>query len=265
MPMLIEELDEDRGPSETAFKFHYLPDARFHSFGSPDIQPMLDKWGFGMEMAMCTFRVEQQVGPEGMQPMLEAFFRDRGVLGILQSMTKLRVLSVDKVNVRWQKMGTKVVSMSFFNKLEDCGAVGKSGHIRGRIEEEFEEVPIVNLIREAILVDDSELYDTFSEQDRKEFLFRIFSHLQFGGAQNQWEDHVEDYFKATKEVYKDLLTVRRTDTGDVEVVSTVASILSLGAGGSLFSKESRLNFCYVIHDPVVRHVKVWYFGFKPLW
>lgn len=264
MPMLIEEMDED-GPPDNTFKFHYLPDAKFHSFGSPAIQPLLDKWGFGNDMAMCTFRVEQQVHPDSMQDMLDAFFRDRTVLGVLHSMTRLRVLSPEKVAVRWEKMSTKVVSMSFFNKLEECGAVGQSGHIRGRLEEEWEGVPIVNLIREAILVEESELYDTFSEQERKEFLFRIFSHLQFGGSSNQWEDHVEDYFKATKEVYKDLLTVRRSDTGDVEVMSTVASIRSLGAGGSLFPKESLLNFCYVILDPVVRHIKVWYFGFRPMW
>merc|ERR1712046_461156 len=98
--------------------------------------------------------------------------------------------------------------------------------------------------REAILMEESELYDAFSEKERKEFLFRIFSHLIFGGASNQYEDHVEEYFKVTKDVYKDLLTVRRNDVGDVEVVSTVASILSLGDGGVLYPKESLLNFCY---------------------
>lgn len=264
MPILIQEIDEE-GPPDTIYKFHYLPDAKFHSIGSDDIQPLLDKWGFGPDMAMCTFRVEQQVHPDGMQDMLNAFFKDKAVLGVLHSLTRLRVLSADKVSVRWDKMSTKVVSMSFFNKLEDCGAVGKSGHIRGRLEEEWEGVPIVNLIREAILVDESEIYDTFSEQDRKEFLFRIFSHLLFGGASNQYEDHVEEYFKVTKAVYKDLLTVRRSDTGDVEVLSTVASVLSLGPGGSLFPKDSLLNFCYVIFDPVVRHIRVWYFGYRPLW
>merc|ERR1712078_486609 len=136
--------------------------------------------------------------------------------------------------------------MSFLNKFEECGAIGHSGHIRGRIEEDFEGVPILNLIREVILMEESELYDAFSEKERKEFLFRIFSHIVFGGASNQYEDHVEEYFKVTKEVYKDLLTVRRNDTGDVEVVSDVTEVLSLGDGASLFPKASPLNFCYVI-------------------
>lgn len=257
-------LDEGE-QQESAFKFHYLPEAKFHSFGNPAVQPLLDKWGFGPDMVMCTFRVEQPVTPDSFGTMLEAFFRDREVLGVLHSLTRLRVLSPDKVSVRWERLNTKVVSMSFFSKFEECGAVGKAGHIRGRVEEDWEGVPLVNLVREAILCDESELYDTFSEMERKEFLFRIFSHLVFGGASNQWEDHVEEYFKVTKEVYKDLLTVRRSDTGDVEVVSLVSCVQSLGNGGSLFPKESLLNFCYVIYDPVVRHVRVWYFGYRPIW
>lgn len=264
MPLLIEELNEEEQSGE-AFTFHHLPDAKFQSFGSESVQPLLDKWGFGPDMCMCTFRVEQPIRPENTQAMLDSFFSDRNVLGILHSMTRLRVLDARKTNVRWEKMSTKIVSMSFFNKLQDCGAIGSSGHIRGRIEEDWEGVPIVNLMREAMLMDESELYDSFSEQDRKEFLYRIFFHLVFGGASNQWEDHVEEYFRVTKDVYKDLLTVKRTDTGDVEVLSTVASVYSLGDGGQLYPKDNPLNFCYVILDPMMRHLRVWYFGWRPIW
>lgn len=264
MPLLIEEANEEPAEQQ-AYNFHYLPDTTFQSFGNASVQPLLDKWGFGPDMVMCTFRVEQQVRPEDMQPMLQSFFNDREVLGALHQLTRLRVFAPDKVQVRWQEMSTKVTSMSFLNRFEECGAIGKSGHIRGRLEEDFEGVPIVNLIREIVLMDESELYDAFSEQERKEFLFRIFSHVVFGGASNQWEDHVEEYFKVTKAIYKDLLSVRRNDTGDVEVMSTVASIQTLGGGGALYPKDSPLNFCYVILDPVVRHLRVWYFGFRPVW
>mmetsp|Transcript_21937 Transcript_21937/g.65405 ORF Transcript_21937/g.65405 Transcript_21937/m.65405 type:complete len:266 (-) Transcript_21937:119-916(-) len=265
MPLLIEELNEE-APPEEGFKFHWLPDARFGSFGSEKIQPLLDKWGFGPDMAMCTFRVEQPVTPDTLQAMLDDFFRSREVLGALAQVTPgLRAFSPDKVKVKWERMSTKAVSMSFLNKFEECGAIGHSGHIRGRVEEDYEGVPICNLIREVVLCEDSDMYDFFSEQERREFLFRIFSHLVFGGASNQWEDHVEEYFRVTKEVYKDLLSVRRSETGDVEVLSHVASVVSLGHGGQLFPKESPLNFCYVIVDPLMRHVRLWYFGYRPIW
>jgi len=263
MPLLIEEEGEEQ--PENNFKFHHLPEAQYGSFGNPAIQPLLDKWGFGTDAVMCTFRVEQNVGQDSMQAMLDAFFRDREVVRVLHALTGIRIHSPDKVQVGWGRMGTEVVSMSFLNKFEECGAIGHAGHIKGRIEEDYEGVPILNLIREVILMEESELYDAFTERERKEFLFRIFSHLIFGGASNQYEDHVEEYFKVTKEVYKDLLTVRRNDAGDVEVLSTVASVRSFGQGGEVFKKESPLNFFYVIHDPLTRHVRLWYFGYVPIW
>jgi len=266
MPLLIEELNEELPPEE-GFKFHFLPEAKFSSFGSSDIQPLLDKWGFGPDMAMCTFRVEQPITPDTLQAMLEDFFKSSEVRGALRQVAPgLQVLSPDKVRVIYERLSTKVVSMGFLKKFEEAGAIGVSGHIRGRIEEDWEGVPINNLIREVILCEDSDLYDAFTEPERKEFLFRIFSHLVFGGASNQWEDNVEEYLRVTKAVYKDLLTVRRSDTGDVEVLSHVCSIRSLGPGGLLFPKEGHpLNFCYVIADPVMRHLRVWYFGYTPLW
>merc|ERR1719265_639248 len=103
---------------------------------------------------MCTFRVEQQVRSDSMQAMLDSFFKDRGVLSVLQGLTRMRVLSPDRVSVRWAQMGTQVVSMQFFNKFEEAGAIGSSGHIRGRIEEDWEGVPIMNLIREIILMEE---------------------------------------------------------------------------------------------------------------
>ncbi len=69
---------------------------------------------------------------------------------MLHALTGLRVISPDRVRVHGEKIGTQVVSMSFLNKFEECGAIGSSGHIKGRIEEDFEGVPILNLIREVI-------------------------------------------------------------------------------------------------------------------
>merc|ERR1712110_981680 len=200
--------------------------------------PLLDKWGFGPDMCICTFRVEQPIRADNVQAMLDSFFRDKNVLHTLHHLTGIRIVAPDKTRVVWEKMGTHVVSMSFFNKFQECGAISDTGHIRGRLEEHFEDVPIINLVREAILLEESDLYDAFTEQERKEFLFRIFQHL---------------------------LTVKRTDTGDVQVLSTVASIQSLGAGGHLFPKENPLNFCYVILDPLTRQLRLWYFGYRPIW
>lgn len=262
--MHIDEVGDDDAP-QTSFTFHYLPDVAFSSLGSKDIQPLLDKWGFGDEMCMARFRVEENVTADDMSNMLTAFFADRQVSGILHQLCKVRVHDPKKVRVSASKILTNTVKMDFFNKFEECGAISHTGHIRGRVEEDWEGVPILNMVREAIMMEESEIYDAFSVKDRKEFLFRIFSHVVFGGASNQYEDHVEEYFKATKHIYKDLLTVRRNDSGDVEVVSQVFEVLSLGDGGTLFPKEFPTNFCYVILDPLMRQISFWYFAYKPLW
>merc|ERR1719421_1938985 len=214
---------------------------------------------------MCKFRVEQNVTADDVPNMLRAFFSDNEVLRFLSHLTQLRVTDAKKVSISASKIFTNTVNMNFFNKFEDIGAISHTGHIRGRLEEDWEGVPILNLCREAIMMEESELYDAFSVKDRKEFLFRIFSHVLFGGASNQYEDHVEEYFKVTKMIYKDLLTVRRNDSGDVEVVSLVYEVVSFGEGGRLFGHENPTNFCYAILDPIMRHVSVWYFGYKPIW
>lgn len=259
-----EEMREHERPC-ASFNFHYMPDAKFNSVGNPAVQPLLDKWGFQRDMSMSTFRVEERITSEDIPALLDAFFKDRGVVAALHSNTRLRLGSPPKTRVHWEPVSTKAVSMSFLNKFQDCGAISDTGHIQGCIEEYFDEICINNLIREVVLVEDSDMYDSFSEKDRKELLFKIFTALVFGGASNQYEDHVEDYFKVTKEIYKDLLTVRRNDAGDVEVLSTVCQINSLGEGGALFPKENPLNFCYIIYDPLMRHIRVWYFGYRPFW
>lgn len=261
--MLIEEQSGDSEPRRR-FTFHHLPDASFDTYGSPVAQPFFDKWGFDNDMMMAEFRVDQPVSTDNFQSMLDSFFQDRAVASVLQRLTRLRVSMPDRVRVRWQPMETKALHMTFFDKMQHSGLITPTGLIQGRLEEEqLDGIIIHNLIREALLLQESEFYDTFSSEDRKEFLYRIFFHLVFGGPRNQDEDHVEEYFKITKAIYKDLVTVRRAQTGDVEVVSLVASVLSLSEGGDLFAKESPLNFCYVIYDPVTRHVKVWYYGWKP--
>lgn len=264
MPGDIEEIDEAEQP-QVDFTFHHLPNPGFHSFYSKNCSSLFGKWGFGEDMVALKFRYEQNIREEDIPNAIEAFFKDDTVRGVLHSTTKLRVLDPKKVKLYMERVPTQALNMSFLNKFEECGAISHTGHIRGRIEEDFEELPISDLVRECIVMEESELYTAFSDQERKEFLFRIFSHMAFGGASNQYEDHVEEYFKATKAIYKDLLSVRKNDAGDVEVVSWVYKIASIGHGGSLFPKNHPTNFCYLSLDRTMRHISFWWFGYKPIW
>lgn len=262
-----EEEEYEDGP-QVDFTFHHLPNPGFHSFYSKEFTPLFEKWGFGegsKDMTALKFRYEQNIREEDMPNVLDAFFKDDTVRAVLHHTTKIRVMDPKKVKVHTEPVTTKALSMSFLNKFEDCGAISHTGHIRGRIEEDFEDVRITDLVREVIMMEESEMYDAFSKEERKELLFRIFSHVVFGGSSNQYEDHVEEYFKATKAIYKDLLSVRKNDSGDVEVVSWVYKVVSLGQGGSLFQKQNPTNFAYISVDRTMRHISFWWFGYIPIW
>jgi hypothetical protein len=232
---------------------------------SNHISSLLQKWGFGDDMWFERFRYEQNCRlPEDEKILLKSFFGSAEVRSVLNC-TGIGVMDPTKLEVYTEELSTKATTMNFFNKFEENGAISHNGHIRGRMEEMHEDISINSLIRETIFLEESELYDAFSEKDRKELLFRIFQHLNIGGASNQYEDHVEEYFKATKVIYKDLLSARKNDSGDTEVISKVFSILSLGSGGSLYSKHHISNFTYIIVDPMSRSVILWRFRHRPIW
>ena len=56
-----------------------------------------------------------------------------------------------------------------------------------------------------VLMPESENYDVFSDDDRKELIFKIFQHLTLGGPLNQYEDSIGPYFDTTKAFYKALI------------------------------------------------------------
>ncbi|CAG5131422.1 unnamed protein product, partial [Candidula unifasciata] len=56
-----------------------------------------------------------------------------------------------------------------------------------------------------LLNEDSDVYCEFSEGERSEFVFLLFSHLCLGGQLCQYEDNVQPYLDVTKAIYKDLI------------------------------------------------------------
>lgn len=71
-----------------------------------------------------------------------------------------------------------------------------------------------------MLLEDSDNYDTFSEEDRGQFLFRIFKHLTLGGPLNQYEDNIGPYFDTVKKIYKDFVSVSRDPATKAIVVNS---------------------------------------------
>ena len=67
--------------------------------------------------------------------------------------------------------------------------------------------PIQDMLREFLLRgEDSINADLLNSIDSKEFLWKVFCHLAFGGPVNQFEDDLSPYRQASKALYKDLVT-----------------------------------------------------------
>ena len=56
-----------------------------------------------------------------------------------------------------------------------------------------------------LLLEDSDNYEMYSDEERDEFLLRIFKHLCHGGAVCQYEDDIKPYLDTTKALYKELI------------------------------------------------------------
>ena len=66
-------------------------------------------------------------------------------------------------------------------------------------------VCVCGLLLQMLLIEDSDNYDMFTEEERNEFLFQLFRHLCLGGTICQYEDTIQPYLDATKAIYKDLI------------------------------------------------------------
>jgi len=96
----------------------------------------------------------------------------------------------------------------------------------------------------------------------KELLFQVFRTLTLGGSMCQWEDTVDKYLEATKRIYKDFVRVRKDpDSGRIQVATLAYKVHGLPEAEALFPNPTAPNnVCFVLIDPVPRHVTFFYHG-----
>ena len=184
------------------------------------------------------------------------------------------------VSATYAKTPCSVVSMSLFDRLRDdtptprITRAGDSDALVRKIEETVDGFAVADNLRAALVDACDENHETlFSEAERAEFLFRVFTHLALGGSMCQYEDTLSPYEDVAKAVYKSL--VRAKKDGDTAAVATdVYSATAVVVAGatrerdclSLFPVSNhRQNFCYLCVDPWRRHVTVWYHAHVPHW
>eukprot|EP00937_MAST-01D_sp_MAST-1D-sp2_P002698 g2698.t1 len=155
-----------------------------------------------------------------------------------------------------------VVHMGFFDRIEEAGLVTETGYIRQMAEEMHGGVPVSDLLRDALLNDESEHAALFSAEDRDEFIFRVFRYVCVGGSLCQHDENWQPYLDAARALYKELVSVHRANaSGDVEVSSTLLEL----RGRGVHDGRSPHSFAYIVIDPKTRHVTAWRWERKAFW
>ncbi|XP_009896724.2 cilia- and flagella-associated protein 300 [Dryobates pubescens] len=249
------------------FVFRALPQKVFPSLEDRDIRERLLKWCMQDRITAQAFSFDQQFKPYQKDEFIMAFFNDPNVN------SSLKLLSASG---QWTTLGSKVtkveatvvpctqISMAFFDRLYSEGVVRESGHTVKCYEDYYDGILIPDELRKALLVEDSDHYDLFSQLDHEEFLFCLFKHLCIGGTLCQFEDVVGPYLETTKALYKDLVSVQKNpETKEIHVISTVFRVSAYDNKGLCYpsSKSHEQTFAYLIVDPCKRHVHTLYHCF----
>ena len=93
------------------------------------------------------------------------------------------------------KLETGVRSMDFFDRLAhvESGIVGPTGNIGGCFEESHDGVSTGDLLRDLLVNRDSPRTHLFSEEEKNEFIFRLFRILAVGGTLCQPDHNIHRY------------------------------------------------------------------------
>lgn len=224
-------------------------------FAVPEVKERLEKWNVKQGMTTHKFRFTTPF-KKGDEQTLAAALADnaavRDALGLAPSDDPLVVTP----------MRSSVVNLAFFDRLQEAGLVADAGYIRQMAEEMVDGVPINDHVRDVLINPESEHADLFSEADRLEFLFFIFTVLCVGGSMCQPDETWQPYLETTKALYRELVKVHKTAaTGDIEVSSVVVML----KGRGLVNPASPFSFACLIIDPKLKHATIWRWERKSFW
>ncbi|XP_033638005.1 cilia- and flagella-associated protein 300-like isoform X1 [Asterias rubens] len=253
---------------DVKFTFFPFEEKTCKTLNSKDVQELLMKWSMKGRITVQYFSYDS---------LFQSYQKDDFALLFLQCPTVISSLSVLSESNTWCPVGFEaakievkpvqcsITSMTFFDRLFNEGIVRENGSIVKCLDEFYEDFQISDELRKVLLVEDSDLYDIFSEDDRSEFVFILLKHLCLGGAVCQYEDDIKPYLDTVKSLYKELISVQKdSKTQELSVTSLVYRLQAWDKDGYQYypcDKEHEQNFAYLIVDPIKRHVAVLYHQF----
>ncbi|KAG7383597.1 Zinc finger HIT domain-containing protein 2 [Phytophthora pseudosyringae] len=239
--------------------FEHLPDA-LPVLKDYETRQKLLQWNLSDTLQLQRFLVHRRLPSEADEALLTEFFQDDTVhrilplpagLGSNSSNDKHEHCSMGASSLHLERLHVSVTTMAFFEKLESAGVTARDGSIRGCIDEDFDGCTAGDLLTEMLANADSANGDVFSDDERQEFIFQLFSALVVGGgALRQADARVQAYESATRALYRALVSVKKSIADangkrDIEVTSRVYRV----SGDALFqASPSRFHSCFAVVD-----------------
>uniref|UniRef100_A0A1A8JFS8 Cilia- and flagella-associated protein 300 n=2 Tax=Nothobranchius kuhntae TaxID=321403 RepID=A0A1A8JFS8_NOTKU len=240
------------------FSFSPLPMKKFSFLQDKNTSALLMKWSMLGRISAHSYSFDNNFCPHSSERFALSFFRDPEVISSLRNMESRIPVPFDKpvVSVSVEHVPCTKTSMELFDPIYSCGVLRPSGDVVKCFSDVYTDCDELQLMLQD---EGSKHYHSVERKERKEFLFRIFKHLRLGGELCEYEDHIDPYISTTKQIYKDLISVRKdADTKQICVVSTVLKVSAYDGSGRCFpgTPEQEQTFAYMIVDPFKRHVNL---------
>ncbi len=100
--------------------------------------------------------------------------------------------------MKFERLKTTVTTMDFFNRFVEAGVVSDDGYIRKCFDNVIDGVTVSDMLRDALLNEDSEHADVFSAEERTELIYELFRMVVTGGSMCQYEDYWTPYLDVVK-------------------------------------------------------------------
>ena len=263
-----ENSSDDKAPLKYVFQTIDDPSHYSHIFTKENFKT-LEKWGLSQNMELVKFRFNTSFELKDLQRFLKDLFNDPIVKKNFPPLTLVILQDEQKEieNFKYKVLHTQATNMDLFDPIYENDLVTlDTGYIHQDYDQIVEDITVSDKLRQSLIVEDSEPYSVFSQDQRDEFLFHIFKRIVIGGSLCQYEERIEPYLEMTKDFYKDIVSAaKEPETGKIYIRSVPVEILSIEKSNLYKKKFHPQNFFYVIIDPYQRYVHLWYHNWVPFW
>ena len=171
------------------------------------------KWGLD-SLSVRVFDIEGDIAINfDHQQFLIDFLKTRGVSSA----------EVEKVD--FEILQTTIIGKGFFKKLWQASTPvvrDATGHpIQQCLDVHYNNMWLTTALQNAILNEDSEFYDIFTTEDRKELIFQLMKLFVIGGIYCQYEDNWDTYEPIIISFYRDIVgqSVVKNSSGAISIIA----------------------------------------------